>query len=148
LHNILFKLFYWPAASDNKFLYHYKYDMLLTKEFPESLKTPRDIISSPDISTTFSSLSSIAARASIPVGDPTPPKKVSHSPSVHLPTPHVTTTPKLPKIVKKSAKNTKIAQKMTKSARFLQKNTKKYQFFTIFLPQNGPKPTNSRHMKY
>jgi hypothetical protein len=31
--------------------------------------------------------------------------------------------------------------------RFLQKNTKKYQFFTIFLSQMRPKPTNMRQIK-
>jgi len=67
------------------------------------------------------------------------------SPSVTLLTPHVTTTPKLPKIVKKSAKNTKIAQKITKNVRFLRKNTKKYQFSTIFLPQNAPRLVKLRN---
>jgi hypothetical protein len=42
----------------------------------------------------------------------------------------------------------KKAQKITKNARFLQKNTKKYTFFTIFLPQNGTKPTNLRQTKF
>jgi hypothetical protein len=47
------------------------------------------------------------------------------SPSIHLPTTHVTTTPNPHKIVKKSARFTKIAQKMTKNARFLQIFAKK-----------------------
>jgi len=62
--------------------------------------------------------------------------------------PHVTTTPKLPKIVIESAKNTNFYQEMTKSARFLHKNTKKYQFFTIFLSQMRPKPTTLRQTQF
>jgi hypothetical protein len=69
------------------------------------------------------------------------------SPSVLLLIPPVTTTPKPPKIVKESAKNTNFYQKMTKSARFLQKNTKKYQFFTIFLTQITPKFTTFRQIR-
>jgi len=76
--------------------------------------------------------------------DPLP--KILVSPSVQLPTPPVTTTPKPPKIVIEITKNTNFYEFLPKSARFLQKNTKKYQFSTFFLSQMRPKPTNLRQI--
>jgi len=77
--------------------------------------------------------------------DPLP--KILVSPSVQLLTPHVTTTPKPPKIVKKIQIFTNFYQKVRAFYQFLQKNTKKYQFFTIFLSQMRPKPTNLRQIR-